>query len=117
MSRKQPVDVFCDSQETIRSYNEYVQSMGASPLRHKARVLIQSGRHNHYFILEISTRIETNYSVITIAGDNEYCRDFHAEYRNDYQIFKSFSKGMIQISDTEDLWGNPITIDISFVGA
>ncbi len=117
MSKKQSVDVFCDSQEVIRSYNEYILAKDVSPLRHKARVLIQSGKYNYNQILSISTRIETNYSIITIEGDNEFCNNFHAEYRNDYQVFKSFRVGTIQVSDTEDMWGNPITIDISFVEA
>ena len=117
MSKKQSIDMFSDSQEVIRSYNEYVQSKGAFAGMHKARVLIQSERYNYNQILSISTIIETNYSIISIAGDEEFSRDFHAEYRNDYQVFKSFQSGMIQISDAEDMWGNPITIDICFVEA
>ena len=115
MSRKQSIDVFCDSQEVIRSYNEYVQKRGAFPARHKARVLIQSGRYNYNQVVYIGTRIETNYSFVSIFGDDEFCRDFHGDYRNDYQVFKSFQSGTIQISDTEDLWGNSVTIEISFV--
>lgn len=115
MSKKQSIDTFGDSLEVIRDYNRYIQFKGGTPLRHKARVLTQSGRYNYNQILSVSTRIETNYAIITIEGDIEFCRNFHPEYRNDYQVFKSFSNGMIQISDTEDIWGNPITFDISFV--
>lgn len=115
MSKKQTIGIFSNSQGVISSYNEYVQSKGYFPESHKARILIQGGRYNYNQILNISTRIETNYSIISIAGDDEFSRDFYAEYRNDYQVFKLFQNGMIQISDAEDMWGNPITIDISFI--
>lgn len=112
--QKQPEDTFFDSQEVLREYNEYVNEKGDFPTKHKARVLIQSGKYSYNKILDIGTRIETNYSSITIVGDNEFTRDFHGEYKNEYQKFKSFRRGMIQISDAEDLWGNSITVEISF---
>ena len=114
MSKKQDINQFCDSQEAIRKYIQFVESKGAFAGHHKARVLISKRNFDFNKILEIGTLIETNNSLVIICGDDEFCRDFHTQYTNEYQVFEYMSPGMLLVKDTEDIWGNKIEIDISF---
>lgn len=116
MSHKQDVSKFRDSQEAIRKYIQFVESKGAFAEHHKARVLISKRQFNYNKILEIGTLIETNKSIVIICGDDEFCRDFHPQYTNEYQVFEYRSPGMLLVKATEDKWGNKIEIDISFYG-
>ena len=114
MNKRQGSTQFSESQDAVRRYNEFVESKGVFPGNHKARVLVSKGNHTYRNILQIGTRIETNYSMITICGDIEFSREYHPEYKNEYQVFEYISPGTLIVRDTEDVWGNPIEIDISY---
>ena len=114
MNRKQEINQFYDSQEAVKKYIEYVQDKGAFEGHHKARVLISKRNFDYNKILEIGTLNETNNSIIIICGDDEFCRDFHPQYSNEYQIFEYMSPGMLLVKEATDRWGNKIEIDISF---
>lgn len=49
--------------------------------------------------------METNQSKVIICGDAEFCRDYHPEDTNAYQIFQSYASGTLIICDTEDYAG------------
>mgnify|MGYP001092359964 CR=1 FL=1 len=63
---------------------------------------------------KVGARIETNESIIDICGDDEFCRDYHSRYTNTFQVFKSYAIGSIIIQETDDNFGNPVQIELSF---
>lgn len=114
MRKKQEIEQFCASQEVIRNYIDYVKLQGGNPAHHQARVLVNKCGKDICKLLEIGTRIETNESIIDICGDDEFCRDYHSRYTNTFQVFKSYAIGSIIIQETDDNFGNPVQIELSF---
>ena len=115
MIKKQNINRFCDSQDAIRKYIEFVESTGAFTGHHKARVFISKRDFDYNKILEVGISIETNNSVVNICGDDEFCRDFRPRYTNECQVFEYISPGVLRIREAEDVFGNKIEISISFV--
>lgn len=114
MRKKQEIEQFCASQEVIRNYIDYVKLQGGNPAHHQARVIVNKCGKDICKLLEIGTRIETNESIIDICGDDEFCRDYHPRYTNTFQVFKSYAIGSIIIQETDDNFGNPVQIVLSF---
>ena len=114
MRKKQEIEQFCASQEVIRNYIDYVKLQGGNPAHHQARVLVNKCGKDICKLLEIGTRIETNESIIDLCGDDEFCRDYHSRYTNTFQVFKSYAIGSIIIQETDDNFGNPVQIELSF---
>ncbi|MBP3602801.1 MAG: hypothetical protein J6J79_01485 [Lachnospiraceae bacterium] len=112
MIKKQPTEQFCNSHEVIRKYIDYVEMYGGDPTHHLARVSV--GDKIRGKVLEVGVIVETNQSKVIICGDAEFCRDYHPEYTNAYQIFQSYASGTLIIRDTEDYAGNSVVIEISY---
>lgn len=112
MSKKQSVNQFCASDEVIRKYIDYVESHGGDSAHHLARVLVNDKIKSK--VLEVGVIVETNQSKVIICGDSEFCRDYHSEYTNTYQVFQSYAAGTLIIRDTEDFAGNSVVIELSY---
>lgn len=112
MSKRQSVEQFCDSHEVIRKYIDYVEAHGGDPRHHLARVLVNDKIKGK--VLEVGVIVETNQSKVIICGDSEFCRDYHPEYTNTYQIFQSYAAGTLIIRDTKDYAGNSVVIELSY---
>lgn len=114
MRKKQDTEQFSNSQEVLEQYMRYVERKGVSALHHKARVLIEKRNYCYNKILDIGIMIDSNFSKITICGDNEFIGEFYGEYTNEYQQFLSYSLGTVIVRDAVDIWGNSIKMNISF---
>ncbi len=111
MGKKVASEVFADSQDAIRDYMHFKDG---NDYMHEARVLVSSrGKNQYNSILKVIPGIETNNSFVDIIGDTQFERDYYGKYTNEYQKF-TFINGTLLIKG-EDIWGNPIEIDITSV--
>ncbi|ADL04350.1 hypothetical protein [Lacrimispora saccharolytica] len=111
MEKRVDFEQFADSKLAI---SNYMHSKAGNDYMHEARILVSSrGETKYNSILKVVPRIETNNSFIDIIGDAQFERDYYARYTNEYQKF-AFINGILLIRG-EDIWGNPIEIDITSV--
>lgn len=100
----------------IRKYIDYVEAYGGNPEHHFAWILVNDGRCDKIKgkVLEVGVIVEANQPKVIICGDSKFCRDYHSEYTNVYQVFQSYAAGSLIISDAEDFFGNNVVIELSY---
>ena len=102
---------FSASQFALRDYMDFRDT---NALTHEARVLFSTYANTECSkIFKVIPKIETNYSVVEIIGDEEFARDLKSRYTNLDSEFV-FINGTLRII-SKDVWGKSIEIDVSAI--